>query len=286
MRRRSGQTPERRVSLAGSEAAWPRPILALLLVGCVALLQLTSGPAAGLLLCAAAGACWLLAPPRSKPFAATVAALACGYCASGLLSAAVARAALDSAAPAALASALSRLGLVGYVLPLAWCAWRYPPRPNLVAAGALSERVPRPFARGKAEDPVWAVLLIAAAANAAGFAWAIDGAALAAAPPVWFAAALLFAAINALLETIVWRGFVLSRCVESFGAAYGTLVCGAAFGAYHYAFVPHWGLCAALGLGGVALGWLALRSKGLLAPLLLQFALNLLFVFSGWLLAY
>ena len=222
-------------------------------------------------------------PSRYKPAAAMILAIVTGYYAAGSISEAMKEYSRTVSPSAELAVALSRIGLVGYLVPLALTVRLYPLRTNLLAVGTL----PRlPIASRDVPQPIWRALSIALLANIALFCLLIDWRYLFVQPAVWFWSGLLFASINSSLETVLWRGFALSRCIDAFGAIRGILICGAAFGLYHYSFIQDWRICILFGFGGIFFGWLAWKSGGLFAPWLLHFVMNILFVMSGMIFGY
>lgn len=255
--------------------------MAALLILHMLFMQLVSAPVLAIGLSAVA-AIWVAAVPvGQKPMASAILAIVIGFYTAEWISGAIKDYTKTFSSSAELAASLSRFGLVGYLVPLALTACWFPLRTKLLAVGNLSKRIRMPSLLGNVSDPIWRVLLIAMLANIAVFYWLIDWRELTVQPAVWFWSGLLFAWINASLETVLWRGFVLSRCIDAFGVMKGIIICGAAFGLYHYSFIQDWRLCVLFGFGGIALGWLAWKSGGLLAPWLLHFALNVLFVLSG-----
>jgi len=80
---------------------------------------------------------------------------------------------------------------------------------------------------------------------------------------------VLFALVNAALEEVIWRGLLQDDLGALLGPAAAVAVQGASFGLAHAHGVPR-GLAGVVLAGGwgVLLGWLRLRSGGLLAPIL------------------
>ena len=100
-------------------------------------------------------------------------------------------------------------------------------------------------------------------------------------PLFWLiGAGAAFSILNAILEEIVWRG-VLQRWLMTFMAPFAAVgVQAASFGAAHYAGFPS----GAVGIGlaavwGAMIGGLALRSRGLLAPIMAHVAADA-FIFA------
>jgi membrane protease YdiL (CAAX protease family) len=250
-------------------------------IACIVFVQLAGQPIFGAGLCAIAALVWIALPKRLKPFGSMVLAAAAGFYASEWLSGWIKAAVKLFSASEELAAALSRLSLAGYVLPLALTVRLYELKPKLLAAGRLPGRNGAFQGDSGGMKQVWLSFWIALVANAAVFGFLADWRELAGRPLFWYACGLLFALLNSSLETVIWRGLALSRCIGAFGRFGGIAVSGIAFGLYHYSFTGSWPLCLFFGAGGVYFGWLAWRCGGLLAPWLLHFALNVLFVIGG-----
>ena len=78
-----------------------------------------------------------------------------------------------------------------------------------------------------------------------------------------------FAAINALIEEIIWRGVEMAALEAAFGVGVLALVLQAVqFGLAHYrgGFPNGWSGVGLTFLFGLAMGWLRMRTKGLLVP--------------------
>lgn len=92
---------------------------------------------------------------------------------------------------------------------------------------------------------------------------------------------LLFACINAPLEEIMWRGFILSRFVDTMGTVSALIVTSVGFGFYHYALgIPLIG-CIGFAIGSIYMAGLTLRSNGLLPVIIFHFVLNFWMFMSG-----
>lgn len=92
---------------------------------------------------------------------------------------------------------------------------------------------------------------------------------------------IIFAIVNSILEEILWRGFLLSRTCGLYGEKAGLLAMSLAFGFYHFTLGFSLWACLAFSLGGIYFGGTALRSKGLLCPVIMHISMNLLFVGMG-----
>lgn len=89
-------------------------------------------------------------------------------------------------------------------------------------------------------------------------------------PPLLLLGGLVFALGNALMEELVWRGAMQTALGAVFGAPWLALVLQAAsFGVAHIHGFPSGGLGMALaGAWGLVIGYLRLRTNGLLIPVL------------------
>lgn len=162
-----------------------------------------------------------------------------------------------------------------------WPLYLLVPILGFLAAGEiLRQRRPflasaRPGRFGKGEAAL--VLLISVAAGLALSAWALlwnpDLSGFRAMLPRWSVPALIgaglaFSVVNAILEEFIWRG-VFQRWLTTFAGGGGAVVLQAlSFGVAHYIGFPGGFVGAGLAtIYGLMLGALALRSGGLLAPL-------------------
>jgi membrane protease YdiL (CAAX protease family) len=129
----------------------------------------------------------------------------------------------------------------------------------------------------------WAAIALAAlASSAALIAWAAmlqpDFDRQRAMLPQWpilglIAAGLTFSVLNAILEEFIWRGLLLQWLKGWMAPSAALLVQAASFGAAHYMGFPSGFVGAGLAaLYGAVLGALALRARGLLAPIIAHVA--------------
>lgn len=91
--------------------------------------------------------------------------------------------------------------------------------------------------------------------------------------PALVGAGLAFSVINALLEEVVWRGILQTWLHAIVGPALAVVIQALSFGASHYGGFPSG--FAGMGLAfiyGLMIGALALRSRGLLAPIIAHIA--------------
>jgi len=92
---------------------------------------------------------------------------------------------------------------------------------------------------------------------------------------------MLFSIVNALLEEIIWRGFVLTRLTDITSEKIALIVSSLAFGLYHYSLDFPLLVCFVFAIGGFFMGGSAIKSKGLLSPILMHIAVNIAFVSIG-----
>lgn len=98
--------------------------------------------------------------------------------------------------------------------------------------------------------------------------------------------ALAFSIVNATLEEMLWRGTLFPILAGQVSWMYALVVTSLAFGLHHIALgIPFW---AALGfsIGGFFFAIVKWRSESLFPPILWHFIINLLMVFSGFILPY
>jgi membrane protease YdiL (CAAX protease family) len=87
------------------------------------------------------------------------------------------------------------------------------------------------------------------------------------------AAGLTFSIINAILEEFIWRGILLDWLRTRMAPAAAVVVQAASFGAAHYMGFPSGFVGSGLAaIYGVMLGALAVRSKGIGAPIVAHIA--------------
>lgn len=92
---------------------------------------------------------------------------------------------------------------------------------------------------------------------------------------------ILFSLINAILEEFLCRGFILTRLLDISSEKTALIVSALAFGLYHYSLqFPIWA-CLIFAIGGFYIGGSAIKSKGILSPIIMHVMVNLIFVFSG-----
>jgi membrane protease YdiL (CAAX protease family) len=89
--------------------------------------------------------------------------------------------------------------------------------------------------------------------------------------PLWALVPLgmVFAAVNALLEEVIWRGILFDAFVAQLGNRGAVIAQAIGFGIVHAHGFPNGALGMIMaGIYGLMLGWLRLRAHGLAAPIL------------------
>jgi len=92
---------------------------------------------------------------------------------------------------------------------------------------------------------------------------------------------LFFAVINSILEEVLWRGFILGRVIDYIGEKQGLILSSIAFGFYHLSYGFSIWVCLAFAVGGFYMGGIAIKSRGLLAPIIMHFFVNMAFLSFG-----
>ncbi|MFC0215605.1 lysostaphin resistance A-like protein [Paenibacillus chartarius] len=203
-------------------------------------------------------------------------AYAIGYGMTGFL-----QGGLRSFAPAAeeMMIVLSRLSLAGYLIPLLAIALWLPARTHYFRIGSFRNDICTPFIWRGIRDPIWRFLLIGTMVIGACCLFLADFGGPQVLQLVQYG--LLFAVINSVLEEVLWRGLILPRMVDYAGEAAGLLATSAAFGLYHYSLGFPWIVCFCFGLGGIFMGGVTIRSKGLAPAIVLHVVMNIAFVLNG-----
>ena len=174
---------------------------------------------------------------------------------------------------------LSRLSLLGFIIPFYFFMKLASPKTNYFSMGRFDLIIQTPFIWWGIKDPIWRFLLIASFINIISFSFVIDF------HREDFYSVLmygcLFALVNSVLEEILWRGIILPRFVDFCGEKVGLLVTSIGFGFYHYSIGFPWVVCGLFSFFGVLMGGVAIRSKGLLPVIILHFIMNVLFALCG-----
>lgn len=92
---------------------------------------------------------------------------------------------------------------------------------------------------------------------------------------------LLFTIVNAALEEIIWRGFILARTIDFVGEKQALIISALSFGIYHISLgFPLWA-CLIFSVGGFYMGGATIVSKGLLPAFTMHVFVNMIFVLYG-----
>ena len=123
--------------------------------------------------------------------------------------------------------------------------------------------------------PIWSFIVVGITSNLITYLFFIDfSLLLPSSLPTILLLALIFSLVNAVLEEVFWRGLILQHLVKYLGSTYGLIMTSIAFGIYHYSFGMPWYICLFFIVGGLYMGDLALKAKGLFPVILFHFVLN------------
>ncbi|UOQ49705.1 CPBP family intramembrane metalloprotease [Gracilibacillus caseinilyticus] len=92
---------------------------------------------------------------------------------------------------------------------------------------------------------------------------------------------LIFSVMNAVLEEIIWRGFLLSHFVVSFGTRWAVLLTSIGFGLQHALLGMSWLSCLAFSIGGFFFGAITINAKSILPAVIWHGFFNVLMVLGG-----
>ena len=95
-----------------------------------------------------------------------------------------------------------------------------------------------------------------------------------------------FAAVNSILEGALWRGLILGRLVDLVGETQGLIISSLAFGFYHISLGFSVLICLIFAVGGFYMGGCAIKSRGLFAPIVMHFFVNMIFVLRACLVSF
>ena len=170
---------------------------------------------------------------------------------------------------------LSRFALLGYLLP--FVVWLYfePQKVYAFCFGDTKANIKMPFIWYGVKDNVLRVSIVFSLVCLALTAVLFYTKHLSL---IVLLAGFAFAAVNSILEELLWRGFILSRTIQMCGEKLGLILMSLAFGLYHYPLGFSLPICLLFSLGGVYFGGVTVRSKGLLLGTAMHISMNLLFV--------
>jgi membrane protease YdiL (CAAX protease family) len=175
-----------------------------------------------------------------------------------------------------LLTVLMRLGLIGYIILFAiWS--RFQPCNGYFRLGGMKETLRFPLIWWGFNERVWRFLLIFC------FFFLIAAAFFSIGTNITevLLYGLLFAAVNSIFEGVLWRGFILGRVVDYIGEKQGLVLTSIAFGFYHLSLGFSIWICLVFAIGGFYMGGIAIKSRGLFAPIIMQFFVNIAFVSFG-----
>jgi len=97
---------------------------------------------------------------------------------------------------------------------------------------------------------------------------------------IWLLA-IIFSLTNAILEELIWRGYLLSRFSELLGEKWAIVLTSLGFGLQHYSLGFPWGICLAFSIGGFFYAGITVKTKSIFPALIWHISLNILMVISG-----
>ena len=177
-----------------------------------------------------------------------------------------------------LESTLERFALVGYIIIFA--IWNHFSKMEVsyLFIGSSKETIRFPLIWQGRKEPIWRFILIFCCICLAPF---FIGVVVNKPTAAILGFGFLFSIVNALLEEIIWRGFILSRAVSLVGEKQALLITALTFGLYHISLgFPIWA-CLIFSIGGLYMGGTAIMSKGLFAPFIMHVFVNMIFVVFG-----
>ncbi|KRE99367.1 hypothetical protein ASG89_27795 [Paenibacillus sp. Soil766] len=179
---------------------------------------------------------------------------------------------------------VSRFSVIAYILPFIFLGPQRLFTSEVLRIGNFRASISFPLIwRGK-EDPIWRFLVIFAFVMAVGscfFIYSFTNDLNSSSLRLLLYYGLIFSLVNSILEEWVWRGVLLNQYVKWFGNVYGLIVTSLLFGISHYNLGFSVWVCIAFSVGGFFMGGSAIRSKGIVASILMHIYMNLIFVWTG-----
>ena len=174
--------------------------------------------------------------------------------------------------------ASSRLALIGYILPFVAYQFISKASTNYFRLGDFSAKIKMPFIWYGMNENVARICLVFSVIClvSASFFFFFGSVSI-----NLLIVGIVFAIINSMLEELLWRGFILSRTVDLFGEKIGLVAMALSFGFYHFSLGFSIPICIIFSLGGIFFGGVAIRSKGLILPMIMHIVMNILFVSMG-----
>ncbi|PYY26230.1 CAAX amino terminal protease family protein [Paenibacillus illinoisensis] len=179
---------------------------------------------------------------------------------------------------------LSRFSVIAYIVPFLMINVRSIFSAEVLRVGNFRASISFPLIwRGK-EDPVWRFLGIFAVVMVIGTSYFIYSYASGLNHNEFrllLYYGLIFSLVNSILEEWVWRGVALSQYIKWSGSVYGLIVTSLLFGMSHYDLGFSIWVCIAFSIGGFFMGGVAIRSKGIIASILMHIYMNIIFTMTG-----
>jgi membrane protease YdiL (CAAX protease family) len=220
-----------------------------------------------------------VAPLKLKPLFWTFSAYVMGYVISSYLKVIILKASQAMVLSVEMTTILSRLSLIGYLIPLIVLGFIYKGETNYFRVGQFRNEIRFPFIWWGIRDPMWRFICIALTLMLGVLFFLIDFKQEQLGQLLFYS--FLFACINSILEEILWRGYILARFVDVYGEKLGLVGASVGFGFYHYSLGFGLPICLLFAITGLMLGGVVIRSKGLLPTVLIHFVMNIIFAFLG-----
>lgn len=173
---------------------------------------------------------------------------------------------------------LDRLGLIGYIILFTTWSKINKPKTRFFRWGNFCKTIHFPLIWKGITEPVWRFILIFS-----GICFLPIIVVITTDMPsmnvIFYG--LLFSFLNATLEEIIWRGFILERLVDLAGKRQGIIISALAFGIYHISLGFSFWVCLAFSIGGFYMSGVTVKSKGLLPAFIMHTLVNMIFVFFG-----
>lgn len=207
-----------------------------------------------------------------------------GYTISHVLREVIHAACYSGGVPNEVRIIVSRFSVIAYILPFLFLGPRRVFNSEVIRVGNFRASISFPFIwRGK-EDPIWRFLVIFAFVMVVGscfFIYSFTSDLNSSQLRLLLYYGLIFSLVNSILEEWVWRGVILNQYVKWSGNVYGLIVTSVLFGMSHYDLGFSVWVCIAFSVGGFFMGGTAIRSKGIVASILMHIYMNLIFVLTG-----
>lgn len=174
----------------------------------------------------------------------------------------------------AIEGVVGRFGLIGYLL-LFW-GWQKinPTKHNYFKVGEYKKTIRMPLIWKGYSEPIWRFLLVFVSI----FLVASTAMFIAMSTAGFILAGLAFAFVNAVLEELLWRGFILARLADIVGEVAALVSTSIAFGFYHLSLGFSLWVCVAFAIGGFYFAGATIKSKGIIPSIIMHIFVNIFFV--------